>query len=156
MKVLKSMFLSLILLTLSTSLAFAAGSTKITAKRDGKIEFVTIAWTSDASGDVSSAGSYNTRGGTLYAFLYDPETGVTDLWDFTLEASWVVLTESSSRTIELVDVTGGDGTNLSNSTDGDYVSLGSPVGLPSCTLTPTVAGAGNAQSGTIVLLIWNE
>lgn len=150
----------LLLLLVIPGLCFAAGSAKAKEMRNGKTRFITWAWTSDASGDVSGTTlgqfAFQTRGGIAYGLLADPESGVTADYDVTVEAAWSVVTETATRTIEFADVTSGDGTDLSNSTNGQYKAFSKPFPLESCTLTLTVAGAGNATSGTFILLIWEE
>lgn len=150
----KSICLSLVFLFLATT-AFAAGTMEITRISQGKQVHVTVAWTSDASGDCD-AESFTFRGGTLVAFWADPESGVSDLYDLVLNAAWAIKAESATRTIDFNDVLEGEGANLSNSANGEYIKLVYPALLPSCTLSPIISNAGNAQSGTLDFVFWEE
>jgi hypothetical protein len=151
----------LLLLMAMPMVAWAAGSAKAEEHRAGRTRFVTWTWTADASGDVSGTvlGQFtiDIRGGVAYGLLADPEAGVSADYDVTIQAAWTVTTEAgAARTIEFADVTSGNGTDLSNSANGQYLAFAKPFPLESCNLTLTVANAGNATSGTIVLLVWEE
>lgn len=152
----KRLLLTLLSFFLLTTLALAAGTAKVSGpQRVGMWQTVTIAWTSDASGDMD-VGEFQIRGGTLSAFHHDPESGVSDLYDVVVNVEWDVKTESSTRTIDFNDALGGQGANLSNSVNGDLVYLIKPWPHPASKFTVVVSNAGNAQSGTIVLWFWVE
>jgi hypothetical protein len=116
---------------------------------------IVFEWTSDASGDVSGPeAEINIPGGSLYAMLAVPKSGVTDAYDVTVSMRKNFQTCTA---IAIADLLSGDGANLSNSTDGQLVLMGQPIPLlPDARLSLVVANAGNAQSGTIVLVIWDE
>ena len=120
-----------------------------------RIRMIVFEWTSDASGDVSGPeAEVNIPGGSLYAMLAVPKSGVTDNYDVTVSMRKNFQTCTA---ITIADILGGDGANLSNSTNGQLVLMGKPVPLlPDARLSLVVANAGDAQSGTIVLVIWDE
>lgn len=99
-----------------------------------------VAWTSDASGNVSANG-FSVRRGRLANVKYIPGASSaqpSDLYDLTLLDA------------DGADVVGGGGANLSNAT----AAFGAPATvLEAGTLTPTIANAGNAKGGTLVLYV---
>lgn len=105
-----------------------------------------IAWTSDASGNVSGDSFPIKFGGLLQAKFVPGTSGVqpTDQYD-------VVVNDADG-----VDVLRGAGANLSNSA-GSYstpVNNAPVLFLEAQTLYPVVSNAGNAKSGTIILYQW--
>lgn len=135
----------------------AAGSVTMTDQNlVDKAQFpcrkILLAWTSDASGNVSGTLT-PVISGTLARVVFIPGSGGTQpssLYDVTL------LDESG------VDVLGGQGANLSNSTVAQ-VAPGCPLkdGTTVSTTAPQmddrlelqVANAGNAKTGTVVLYV---
>jgi hypothetical protein len=108
---------------------------------------------SDASGDVTGH-SFKVQGGDVYALTYIPETGCSDDWDVTIKAKYA---KQNGDSFEIADILGGQGANLSNSTDGGWVNLSAPFPIvPGSTLTPIVDNLGNAQTVWIILNIWEE
>lgn len=131
-----------------------AGS--ITNKRQewfGRNRSIVMKCISDAAGAVSGIGD-QIQGGSLYAISYLPESGCTDNWDITITAKYNL---PSGDSLQWADALGGQGADLSNSTNGDWKYLQKPFPiLPGMIITPVIAGLGNAQSVWIVLHIWEE
>lgn len=153
-----ALFLIIIVFALfSANVAGAVGSAFFTIDTEGKVYMLRMAWTADASGDVTEK-TVTVPEGTVYAFAHDPENGVTDDYDVTVGMSYSLKIASAGtlRTVEWADILSGDGANLSNSEDGAVVSLTTPFSIPESTLTFTVDNAGNATSGTFILYIWRE
>ena len=151
-------FLSLLVgLILIPSICFSAGSIYVTTEQImPKLRSYQIAWTSDASGDVNTT-TFRMKAGLIFKYAADPEAGVTDAYDFTLPVAWNIATSATTtRTIEWADALSGDGANLSNSADGEILDLSIQFPVPTCVATPTIANAGNAKSGTIIIYIWEE
>lgn len=124
-----------------------AGSiTVTTTQASNAIDKYSIAWVSDASGDVS-ANTFAVEAGEIVQVGYIPNGGGTqpsDLYDVTM-------TDANG-----VDVLGGTGANLSQTTKTVAVPAVSTYfrrTIESGNLTPVVANAGNAKGGTIVLLV---
>jgi hypothetical protein len=124
-----------------------AGSITVTASDVGAgITQYSVAWLSDASGNVSGT-SFAVGTGELLQAEFVPDGGgtqPTDAYDLTL------LNENST------DVLGGAGANLSNTTRTQSACLTSTYvrrWLVAGDLTPTVANAGNAKGGTVILLV---
>lgn len=124
-----------------------AGSiTVTTTQASNAIDKYSIAWVSDASGNVS-ANTFAVEAGEIVQVGYIPDGGGTqpsDLYDVTM-------TDAQS-----IDVLTGTGANLSNATSTVAVPVVSTYfrrTLQAGNLTPTVANAGNAKGGTIVLLV---
>lgn len=124
-----------------------AGSITVTTSRlSNAVAKYSIAWVSDASGDVS-ANTFAVKSGELLQVRYVPDSGgtqPTDLYDVTM-------TDANS-----VDVLSGTGANLSNATSTTVVPAVSTYfrrTLEAGNLTPVVAAAGNAKGGTITLLV---
>lgn len=121
----------------------AVGSIVVTSSDLGRdISKYSIAWTSDASGVVSGT-PFDIRRGMLLGAEFIPGTGgtvPTDLYDLTL-------TDSNNA-----DLLVGNGANLSATIPSRYapqaliVFEGGPV-------TPVLANAGNAKTGTLVLMV---
>lgn len=125
------------------------------------VRSITLAWTSDASGDVTYelvgsgkvSGSGNYVSGYLERVIFVPGAGgvqPTDLYDVT------IIEENG------LDVLAGQGANLSQSsashvkpsvpmTDGTTTST-APIALDNI-LTLNVSNAGNAKSGTVILYL---
>jgi len=124
-----------------------AGSiTVTTADLGGSITRYTVAWTASAGGAVSGT-TFDVKAGRLVEVRQLPSSGPTqpsNLYDVT------VLDGNS------VDVLVGGGANLSNSAPtytAPALSSGYPVYLEAGQLTPTVANAGNATTGQVVLYV---
>ena len=120
-----------------------------------RIRSLVYEWTCDASGDVSgSTTEVNLPGGSLYTFLSVPKSGVTDAFDVTMSAK---MTLPNGNTVTVADVLGGQGGNLSNSTNGEWEFLNTPFPMMFDTrLALTIANAGNAQSGTLIFFIRDD
>lgn len=123
----------------------AAGSIVVTSADIGGVLKYTVVWTSDASGNVSG-NTFDVRYGELRQVKTIPGAGgvaPTDLYDVTL-------TDPDG-----VDVLAGAGANLS----GTVAAILEPTinsqrpYLEAQTLTLNVSNAGNAKSGTLILLI---
>jgi hypothetical protein len=124
-----------------------AGSiTVTTADLGGLITRYTVAWTSSAGGAVSGT-TFDCKAGHLMQVRQLPDSGgtqPTDQYDVT------VLDGNS------VDVLAGGGANLSNAAPTyttPALTAGYPVFVEAGALTPTVANAGNAKGGQIVLYV---
>lgn len=110
----------------------------------------TIVWTSTSGGAVSG-NPVSVRRGYLAKVKFIPAAGgtqPTDLYDVTV-------TDTDG-----VDVLNGCGANLSNAAAAAFVPLfgdgtnkSQRILLEDGDLTPVVANAGNAKSGTIILII---
>lgn len=147
--------LIVVMLLLSASGAWAAGSVASNFVRDSKTGLTKYIWdwTSDASGDVSGEGSMTVTG-TVAGVWYVPDSGgtqPTNAYDVTLTTS-----EPAS-----FDVLVGTGANLSNtpSDSGNFTmpldnTNNRPITLYKQTLTPTVSNAGNAKGGKIIILVF--
>lgn len=130
-----------------------AGSITISQEYFYRKRSIICICTSDASGDVSGT-KFKSQGGDLYAFGFVPGASVTDNWDITLKATY---TKPDGTTIEWVDILNGQGSNLSNSTNGSWVNLSAPFPiLPGMTLEPIIAGAGDAKTINTVFHVWEE
>lgn len=127
---------------------FAAGSVTVTEvpiqtsdrRFDQYIQY-TIAWTSSAGGAVSG-NAFTVKPGKLYSVRFIPGTPTpSDLYDVTITDS------------VLADFLSGQGANLSASAASQL--LWSPGIFQSgvATLDIVVANAGNAKSGTVVLIV---
>jgi len=102
----------------------------------------TIAWTSDAAGAVSG-NTVDVKRGHLRQVKYKPDAGgtqPTDLYDVTLLDA------------DGADLLAGGGANLSNVNASIAVPT-APILLEGQSVTPTVANAGNAKGGTIILYV---
>lgn len=135
-----------------------AGSIAVTTSDLGSgVTEYSIAWTSDASGNVS-ANAFPMKMGTLVAVEFTPGSGgvqPTDLYDIDmLDAEGATMFDDGAGT--------SIGANLSNLVTVHRVPL---VGLVGVTIyrrwhhggdvQPTVANAGNAKSGTINVFVAN-
>jgi hypothetical protein len=111
------------------------------APNEGKaIERISVRWTSDASGnaDVSITNLY----GFLVKFVTDPTDGPTDNYDFTL------IDENG------IDALAGTGVDRDTTTTEQVypVALNAATPVFLCgTHTFTIANAGNAKSGVVVI-----
>lgn len=124
-----------------------AGSITVTKDRaDRSVQKVSLAWVSDASGDVN--GTTIPLMGTIQRITYVPNGGATAptaLYD-------VVMNDAES-----VDVLDGTGANLSaTATSTAYPLLGAGNNVPAivsglCTLV--VTNAGSAKGGTVHLYL---
>lgn len=124
-----------------------AGSITVTSSEvGGGLVKYSVAWLSDASGNVS-ANTFDMMAGELMQVGYIPDAGgtqPTDLYDATL-------TDPNG-----VDILTGTGANLSNATKTVAVPAVSTYfrrTLEAGTYTPVIANGGNAKGGTIVLLV---
>lgn len=120
-----------------------AGSlTNTSSDLGGGITKYNIAWVSDASGVVSLS-VVEVKRGRLIQIKYVPDAGGTqpsDLYDMTLPDT------------NGVDVLAGDGANLSNA-NSKITAPTAPILLEAGNLTPTIASAGNAKGGTLILFV---
>jgi hypothetical protein len=123
-----------------------AGSITTTTSRLGAYTKYSLAWLSDASGNVS-ANSVSVKTGELIQVTFIPGTGGTqpsDAYDMTI------------ADVNGVDVLGGGGANLSQTT---ITTVACPIStyfrrhFEEGTLTPSISNAGNAKTGTIVILV---
>lgn len=132
-----------------------AGSiTKYSNERIGNWRIITLKWTADASGDVTDAIEIQLPTCQVNSFLSVPITGVSDDFDLTLPVT-IPLPDGSS--VDIADALSASGSNLSNSTDGEAVNLGTPFPLPhGSKLKVKVDNAGNATSGYLWLMLWQE
>ena len=120
---------------------------------DRRIRTMILLCTSDASGDVSG-NPIPVPGGTFYNFGYIPVSGASDLWDIVIPMTYPL---DDGNSISLADILNGDGANLSNSTNGGWVSLTNPcVAIENSIVTPTISNLGNAQSVYLLLHFWEE
>jgi len=117
----------------------------VTTTQSGGISKYSIAWLSDASGDVS-ANSFNVKQGELLQVRTTPSVAAapTDNYD-------VVINDANTY-----DILGGLGANRDTANTEMIVPVVSttfPLILEAGALTPVVSNAGNAKQGTIVLLV---
>lgn len=107
----------------------------------------------DASGAVSGI-NFASQGGQLYSYAVLPTTGVTDLFDLTLKQTYRI---KDGTDLSWADILGGQGANLSNSTNGDVIVLSEPAPIiPGSLLEPIIANGGNAQTIYLVFNFWEE
>jgi hypothetical protein len=132
-----------------------AGSVDIISNdRTDRVRTIILKWTSDASGNVSDVGGVSLPGGTLYAFSQLPGAGVTNEFDLTVPCEIIL---ADGNTITFADALGGEGADLSNSTDGAAVMLSTQFAIPyNAMLELSISNAGNAKSGYIILFVWEE
>jgi len=123
-----------------------AGSIVVTTVDKGQsVTEYKLAWTSDASGDVSGAdGQFSLMRGLVWAVKFVPGTGgnqPTDLYDVKL---------NDADTVDLIVATGD---NLSNSTSSRNIPHKNnlPMFFEGGTVTLVVANAGNAKKGTVYI-----
>ena len=136
----------------------AAGSVTVTDqnftdKASRPIRKISIAWTSDASGDVNGYPTSAFLSGQVVRVVFAPSAGGTqpsNLYDVTL-------LDGSG-----LDVLAGQGVNLSNSAasavvPGVPLRDGTTTSVHPChiddQLELRVSGAGNAKTGTVVLYV---
>jgi hypothetical protein len=126
-----------------------AGSvTIIRNNRYGKLRNIILYWTSDASGDVSGNAPIQLPACRLEGLISIPVSGVTDAFAMSLPMS---LPLENGTTISLADVSGGIPA-MSNSTDGETVMFDPQPSFPDGGIfSLTISGAGNAQSGYLIL-----
>lgn len=124
-----------------------AGSITVTTSDAGRgITKYSIAWVCSAGGAVDT-NTFNVKAGEIIQAGFIPDGGGTqpsDLYDVTM-------LDANSR-----DVLEGEGANLSNATATAKTPKVNSLFrrfVEAGALTPTVANAGNAKGGTIVLLI---
>jgi hypothetical protein len=129
----------------------SAGSVTVTQNLINPVRYV-LAWTSDASGNVSGIPA-PTMNGTICKVEFVPGSGgnaPTDQYDVTL------------TDIAGVDVLGGQGANLSNAAASAVVpgvpfKDGTTISTAPCVisdpLTLNVTNAGNAKSGQVILYV---
>ena len=132
-------------LLLVASIVYAVGTVTFTSTtvKPGFAKY-TIAWVSDASGDVSgNAATYGIIPGVLRQAMFTPDSGgtqPTDLYDATLLFS-------------TVDVLDGVAANLSNSTS-TIVMFDPPIFYDATSnFDLVISNAGNAKGGTFTLWI---
>ncbi len=121
----------------------AKGTATWTYRRVGTVKKVSVAWVSDASGDVSGHVSDHLFDGEIVGLVNEPDGGGTQptaLYD-------VYLKDAASD-----DVLLGAGVDCAN-TGYNYVARASLSAVAASTLTLTVANAGNAKGGTTILYI---
>jgi hypothetical protein len=136
------------MLMLVASVGLSAVGTVVVTQADVssqnlKFRRYTIAWTSDAAGAVSG-NAFEVRAGRLASVRFVPGSGgvqPTDLYDVTL-----IDTNS-------IDHLSGVGANLSNATSSLQQWDPQIFQDGSRTFDLVVANAGNAKSGTVVLLV---
>jgi hypothetical protein len=121
----------------------AVGSIVVTASDiGGGYTKYSVAWTSDASGNVSGT-SFDVRRGHLWQFKFIPSTGgtvPTTLYDVTLldpDSADVIVANGADR----------------SATVPNWYSPTNPIFFEGGALTPVVANAGNAKAGTLVLIV---
>jgi hypothetical protein len=121
----------------------AVGTVTVTKTRlNAHFEQVSIAWTCDASGNVSG-NAFAVGVAALWQAKFIPGSGgtqPTNLYDVTVNDA------------NGCDMAAGKGANLSNATASIGVQSG-PLSIVSGTLDLVVANAGNAKQGTVVLLV---
>jgi len=125
-----------------------AGSITVTTTDLGRgVTKYSIAWVSGAGGDVSG-NAFTVKTGELRQVKFVPDgggTAPTDLYDVTV-------TDANG-----VDILGGTGANLSSTTAAIKIPVfgfqTDRLLLETGDLTPTVAAAGNAKGGTIILYV---
>lgn len=124
-----------------------AGSITVSRTRVGFLDKYTIAWVSDASGNVSGNSFNVEQPGELLQVQFTPDGGgtqPTNAYDLTM-------TDPAG-----FDVLGATGANLSNAASAQAVPV---IGtyfrraLDAVAHTPVVANAGNAKGGTFTLLV---
>jgi len=123
-----------------------AGSITVTTSKAGGLTKYSIAWTSDASGNVS-ANTLNIQNGELLQVGFVPGAGgsqPTDLYDVTF---------LDPNSVEIFGTVGADRSNANASVGVPVVGTYFRRILEAGAYTPVVANAGNAKSGTIVLLV---
>lgn len=119
-----------------------AGSATFTERMLGSVKLCKIAWTSDASGDVSGHTSSQVYDGRVIyaATIPDPTHAPTTLYD-------IVVNDDQG-----VDIC--DGALIDRSaTDAEYINEPALGAVAYSKLTPIVENAGNAKKGTIYLYI---
>jgi hypothetical protein len=121
----------------------AVAGTIITTPLDigGGVTQYSVAWVSSAGGAVTE-NSLDVRRGPLRQVKFIPSAAVapSDLYDVTLLDA------------DGADVLVANGANLS-ATVASWYSPTNPIYLAAGALTPTIANAGNAKEGTIVLIV---
>lgn len=124
----------------------AVGTTTVTVAAIGNGDVVkyTIAWVSDASGNVTAntAAMDAVRLGYIHQVKYVPDaagTQPTDLYDVTLVDA------------NAVDLLAGGGANLSNATSTQVMINPAPFYDHTGTLEFKVANGGNAKGGTFIM-----
>lgn len=120
--------------------SWAVGSITITYAEARTVRKVTLAWTSDASGNVS-ANLTKELSGNIQRVAFIPGSGgtqPTDLYD-------IVLLDSDG-----VDVLAAGGANLSNATKSQSIVDARAI---DGTLELQVSNAGNAKTGTVALYL---
>lgn len=121
----------------------AVGSIVVTATDiGGGYTKYSVAWTSDASGNVSGT-SFDVKRGLQRQRKFIPGAGGTQPTD----AYDVTVTDPDGA-----DILVGSGANLSNAT-ATWSVPSSPPFFEAQAVTPVVANAGNAKTGTIVLFV---
>lgn len=123
-----------------------AGSITVTTSKVGALTRYDIDWLSDASGVVST-NTFEVKTGELVEVRFTPDGGgtqPTDAYDLTIPDA------------DGTDILAGTGANLSNAAASAVVPVISTYfrrHLTAGDLTPTIANAGNAKGGNIVLLV---
>lgn len=127
--------------------SYAAGTCTVTTDSDMGVAQVKWSWTCTSGGAVSGEGAIRVSGVVL-GVRFVPGSGVTNLYD-------VYIKDSND-----VDILGARGVDLSStaSTSTNYRTPltgtdSHKIVLMEQTLTPTVAAAGDAKSGTIYLYL---
>jgi hypothetical protein len=145
----KKIIIATLLLLLTAAMAWAAGTVTETSSTYGYgIRKVTLAWTSDASGDATYTTSQ--LSGAIMRVTFDPDgtAAPTDLYDITLKDE------------NDFDVLVGSGANLSATTSSsvcpqidDQDGTNTIAVIISGQLSLAVSNAGNAKSGEVVLYL---
>lgn len=141
--------IAVLVIALATQ-AIAVGTVTVTTAsvRDSSTRYAryTVAWTSDASGNVNG-NAFTVSPGRLVSIRFIPGSGgtqPTDLYDVTLTDGTVT------------DLLAGAGANLSNAS-GAIFQFDPPMFQDgSRTFDVVVANAGNAKTGTVVILVQNQ
>lgn len=150
MTTLRRLLIALIASVLLLAAPQAVGTVTVTVASlgNGRVVKYTMAWVSDASGNVSANTSALSvvRPGYLQQVKFIPDgggTAPTDLYDITLNDA------------NAVDVLAGTGANLSG-TLAKITRVAAPIyldGTANMALDLVVANAGNAKGGTVVLWV---
>lgn len=114
----------------------------ITPHKGGNMKEVKIAWTSDASGNVTEHTTTNFYNGKIKYFVTDPDgtNAPTDNYDIQL------LDRNG------IDILAGAGANR-DTANNEYVLDASVGAIVNSQITVAISNAGNAKSGVILLYI---
>lgn len=119
----------------------AVGSITLTEQTYSSVKLITLAWTSDASGNVSGIPTVKLYDGVICACVTVPSGGGTAPTAYTLQ-----IQDSNG-----VDVLAQAGVARSTT---NQETLKSPLGaVANSTLSLVIASAGNAKQGTVYLYL---